>query len=138
MQVIVDEHVMALDVPMHDSQIVHVQVDAGAVETDLNARFQRDFHGSFHVQQGEQTVVNELIHNDNVWDRGTASHEQSDIWVPQNALHHNFILYFQEELIRDARVKNFLDGYWSAIEEAFMDDREPTLADLFSYLDITH
>ena len=56
-EVIVDEDVVTLDVAVHDSQVVHVQVHSGAVERDFDSRRHPDLDISLHVQHRKQAVV---------------------------------------------------------------------------------
>jgi hypothetical protein len=90
------------------------------------------------MQNCEQTIIHELVHDYDIRNGRAAAHEQSDVWVSKNALHHNFVLYFRQKLIGDVGVKNFLDSHWSSIELALMNHRESTLTDLLANLDVRH
>jgi hypothetical protein len=54
--------------------------------------------------------------------------------MPQDALHYYFIVYLEQEVIREARVKNFFNRNRGPIEEALVNDREAPLRDLLAYL----
>ena len=90
------------------------------------------------MEELEETVVDELVDDDDVGDRRAAPHQQSDVRVPENALHDNLILYFGQELIRNTWVENFLDRHWCAVEHSFVNCGESALTNLFSYLDVCH
>lgn len=84
------------------------------------------------MEHGKKTAVDKLVDYDNVRDRGTATHEQGNVGVSQNALHHDFILNLGQEFVRDVGVENFLNCDRRAIQQALVDDRETTLAYLLS------
>lgn len=115
---------------------MHVEVDAGTVECNLDPRGERHVQSALHVQQVKQTVVHQLVHDHDVRYRRAAPHQQCDVRVPQNALHNNFVLDFGQQLVRDVRVKNFLDGHWRPVQEALVDHREAALADLLTHLHV--
>ena len=94
---------------------MHIKVYSGTVECDFDSKFQWDLLSALHMQQRKQTIVNQFIDNYNVWDRGTASHKQCNVWMPQNALHHDLVLNFSKQLISYVRVEDFLDRDWSAV-----------------------
>jgi hypothetical protein len=48
------------------------------------------------MEQAEKTAVNKLVDNNDFRNFGTATHQQSDVWMPQNALHDDFILDLRE------------------------------------------
>ena len=127
---------MTFDVPMDNAQVVHVEVHSGAVEGNFHSLGERKVDIALHVEHVEQTVVYELVNDHDVGDRRNTSHQQGNGWVTQNALHHDFVLDFSKQFIRDVGVKNFLDSYRSTVEQSFVDNREATLADLLSNLDI--
>lgn len=58
--------------------------------------------------------------------------------MAQNCLHHDFVLDFCEELIRDVGVEDFLDSNWCAIQQSFVNDRETALADLLTHFNVAH
>ena len=58
--------------------------------------------------------------------------------MPQDTLHNNLVLNFSQEIVGHLRVEDLLDGYWGTVEETLMDDREATLADLVTKLEIIH
>ena len=134
----VDEHVVTLDVTMNDAKIVHVKIYAGTVEDNLHAQRHRHLNVSLHVERREQAVVDQFVNDHDVGDRRTAAHEQGNVWVPQNALHDNFVLNLRQQLICDIRVKDFLNCHRSAVQRAFMNDRKASLANLLSDLDVSH
>ena len=70
----VDEDVVGLNVPVHNSQVVHVEVNASAVESNFDSLRQGDLHVSLHVQHLEQAVVDKLVYYHDVWNGGAASH----------------------------------------------------------------
>jgi len=74
------------------------------------------------MEHSKKTAIYKLVDYDNVGDRGTATHEQGNVGVSQNALHHDFILYLGQELVRDVGVENFLDCYRRTIKQALVDD----------------
>ena len=117
---------------------MHVEVNAGAVEGNLHSLRQGYLHGTLHMEHGKETVVHQLVDNDNVGNRGTATHEQGNVRVSKNALHHNFILNLGQKLVRDVRVKDFFNGDWSAIEKALVNHRETSLTNLLRNLNIVH
>ena len=90
------------------------------------------------MKHGEQAVVYQFVYDNDVWNWRATSHQQRDVWVPQNALHHDFILNFCQQFVGNTRVENFLDRNWCPIQCALMDHREATLANLLSDFDIGH
>ena len=64
------------------------------------------------------------------------THEKDDVWVSQDTLHNDFVVDFCEQIICKSWVKDFLDCYWSSIEEAFVDDRKATLRNLLSNFNV--
>lgn len=66
---------MALDVAVHNAQVVHVQVYSGAVEGHLNSPAHRQVNRALHVQEIKEARVNELVNYDDVGDRRRAPHE---------------------------------------------------------------
>jgi len=120
--VVVDEHIVTFNVSVDNAQVVHVQVDSGAVQGNFHSLRQRQLHIPLHMQHVEQTVVHQLVDDHDVWDCRAASHEEGDVRVSQNALHHDFILDLSQQLVSDVRVENFLDCNRGAIEETLMDD----------------
>ena len=127
---LIDEHVVTLDVAVHDAQVVHVEVDARAVEGNVDARAQAQLRVPLHVEQREETVVDELVHDHDVGDARAAAHEQGDVRVPQDRLHHDFVLNLGQQFVRDVRVENLLNRHGRAVEQALVDHRETALADL--------
>ena len=111
----VDEDIVTLDVAMDDPQIVHIGVNAGAVQGDLHSLGQGQLYVALHVQHVEQTVVYQFVHDYDVRDRWRATHQKGDVRVSQNTLHDDFILDFSKQFIRDVRVENFLDRHRSSI-----------------------
>lgn len=105
---------------MDDAQVMHVQVDSGTVQGYLDAHGHAQLDIAFHVQHGEEAIVNELVHDHDVGDRGTAAHEKGNVWVPQNALHDNLVLNFSQQLVSDARVEDFFNGDWCTVEASFV------------------
>ena len=69
--------------------------------------------------------------NDNLRDRRHNSHQQSDVRVPQYALHDYLVLNLLEQIFSDVRVKNLLYGYWCSVELTFVYYRKTSLTDLF-------
>ena len=90
--VVVNEDIVTFDIAMHDAEIVHVEVDAGAVKSDLDTNRHWKLDISLHVKHGKKTIVHELVDYHNVWDGWAAAHEKSDVRVPQDALHYNLVL----------------------------------------------
>ena len=95
---------------------MHVEVDAGAIKRDFDSKRHGQLDVALHVEHGEEAVVDELVDYDDVGDGRAAAHQQRDVRVPQDALHHDFVLNFRQQLVSDARVKNFLDRHWCAVQ----------------------
>ena len=55
-----------------------------------------------------------------VRDFGDHAHQDRNVRVPQDALHHDLVLNFLEQLICQTRVEYFLNCYWSSVEKAFV------------------
>lgn len=77
-----------------------------------------------------------LKHNHYVGYFGHDPHQQGDVWMAQDCLHHYFVLDFREQVIRDRRVENLLDRNWRAVQCALVDDAEAALADLLAELEV--
>lgn len=77
-----------------------------------------------------------LKHNYDIRDLRHDSHEHNNVGMPQNTLHHDLILNFLEEVVRYLRVKYLLNSTRRVIERSFVNDRESSLANLFSELHI--
>lgn len=112
---------MAFDVAVHNAQIVHVKVHAGAVQGNFYPHGHRQVQSALHMQHVKQTAVHELVDYHNVRDRRTAAHEERDVRVAQNALHYDLILNLRKKLVRYVWVEDFLYGYGRAIQQSFVD-----------------
>lgn len=66
---------MAFDIAMDYSQIVHVEVNSGAVERHFDSNLHWYVHVSFHVQRCEQAAVNKFVNNYNIRNGWTAAHQ---------------------------------------------------------------
>ena len=129
---------MALDVAVYDSEVMHIEINPGALECDFDSEGHREVDVALHVQRREQAVVHELIDDHDVWDGGAAAHQQGDIGVPQDALHHNLVLNLREQLVGDAWVEDFLYRDGRAVQAALVDHRKTALADLLAHFDVAH
>ena len=77
-------------------------------------------------------MFDELENNVDVWNLWDDTHKHNYVRMSKDALHYDFVLNFLKKLICDSWIDDFLDGYRSTIKFTSMDDRETTLADLFS------
>ena len=73
--IVVDKHVVTFNVAMDDAEIVHVEVDASTVKSDLYTNRHRKLDISLHVKHGEEAIVYKLVDYHDVWDGRTATHE---------------------------------------------------------------
>lgn len=64
------------------------------------------------------------------------AHEKSDVRMAQDALHYDFVLNFCQQLVGQAWVKYFLNGYRRSVQEAFVNNAKPALTDLFPDFDV--
>lgn len=114
--------------------MMHIFENDGYVSGDSYSFFGAYLHGVFlHVKQIEKTSLLYKFENDvNVWNFRDNTHQHGNVWVSKDALHHNFVLNFLQELVCYSWVDDFLDGDWGAIEFTIVDDRETTLAYLIS------
>ena len=87
---------MTLDVAVHYPQTVHVVEHTCAVKSDFYFHLIRDVLVTLHMKQSEQTIVDQFVNDDDVRNRGTASHEQGNVRMAKNALHHDLVLNFSE------------------------------------------
>jgi hypothetical protein len=129
---------MTFDIAMHDAEVVHVEVHSGAVEGHLYSLRHRNFNRALHVQHCKQTVVHQLVHDYDVWNRRSTAHQKCNVWMSKDALHHYFVLNFRKQLVGDVRIENFLNSHGCTIEETFVDDRKATLTDLLADLNVAH
>ena len=58
----------------------------------------------------------------NVWNLGDDTHKHGYVWVSKDALHHDFVLNFLQELICYSWIDDFFDGYRCSIEFTSVDD----------------
>ena len=84
------------------------------------------------MQQIKQRPLRYVFEDDyNVRNLRDHAHEKSDVRMAQDALHYDFILNFRQQLVGQAGVKDFLNGYRCSVQEAFMNNAKPALTDLF-------
>lgn len=76
-------------------------------------------------------------HNHDVRDLRNDAHEKSDVRVSKNTLHNDLVLDFSEELVGESWIEYLFYGDRSPVEETLVNDRKPTLPDLFAELKIT-
>ena len=98
---------------MDDAQVMHVQVDSGTVQGYLDAHGHAQLDIAFHVQHGEEAIVNEIT-------MLGIEGQQPMRRVPQNALHDNLVLNFSQQLVSDAGVEDFFNGDWCTVEASFV------------------
>lgn len=128
---------MAFNVTVHDSKRVHVLEDNGDVSGDFDPGFaiQLDLV-LLDVQQVEQRVRHVLKHNVDVWNVRDHAHQDTDVWMPQNSLHHDFVLNFLQQLVCQPRVEDLLDCDRRTVELALVNYGESTLANFLSDLNV--
>jgi len=80
----VDEDIMTFNVPVDNSQCVHVQEHPCRVQSNLHSlRHSQLKLVLFHVQQLEEGALGDVFEdNHNVGDLGHHTHQQCDVWVP--------------------------------------------------------
>jgi hypothetical protein len=122
MEAFVNQNVVALDISVHDTQVVHIFKDSSSVKCNFEAHFDRQLKlHLLHVEQVEEGALTDMLEHDvDVRDLRDDSHEHGDVWVPQNTLHHHFVLNFLEQFISQSRIKDLLNGHWSSIQLSFV------------------
>mmetsp|Transcript_4446 Transcript_4446/g.7579 ORF Transcript_4446/g.7579 Transcript_4446/m.7579 type:complete len:397 (+) Transcript_4446:454-1644(+) len=129
---------MAFDVAVHDADVVHVLEGDGRVARDFQPQLGRDLQlALLHVQQVEERALAHVLEHDvDVGDLGDHAHQDGDVRVPQDALHHDFVLDLLQQVVGQARVEDLLDGYGRAVQLALVDDGEAALTYLLGDLDV--
>jgi len=79
-----------------------------------------------------------LKDNVNVGNLRNDSHEHGNVWMAEYTLHHNLVLNFVQQFVRQSRVENLLDGHRSAIEFAHMNRRKAALSNFITNLNIIY
>jgi len=69
----------------------------------------------------------------NLWDH---THQDRDVRVAQNRLHHDLVLNFLEEFVCQSRVKDLLDGNRGAVQLSFVDYTETTLGNFLTEFNV--
>ena len=111
---------------------MHVAVNLSRLQGNLKSLLQGQLYVFLHMQDVVQGPLADVLKdNDDFRDRWHNSHQQSDVWVPQDALHNYLVLNLLEQIFSDVRVKNLLYGYWCSVELTFVYYRKTSLTDLF-------
>lgn len=117
---------------------MHILEYSCSIQSYFQSSFQRqvDQH-FFHVQQSEQTALRNMLENNHyVWDFGHHTHKQSNVWMPQNWLHHYFVLNFSKQIVSNRWIEYFFYGHRCSVKRAFMDHWETSLPNLLTKLQI--
>jgi len=130
----VDQNVVTLDISVNDTQMVHVLEDGGRIPSYSDSFFGAQIDCLLlHVEHIIQRALRNMLKDDiDIWDFGDHTHQDGDVRMSEDTLHHDFVLDFLKELICESGVEDFLDGNWCAIKLALVDDTETSLSDFFS------
>lgn len=129
---------MTFDVPVHDTQAVHVQKHESSVSCDGEFLLHTQLLVLLHVEQiVKRPLLTQLEHDVNIWNFRDHAHQHHDVRVPQNALHHNFVLNLHQQLVRQPWVEYFFDSDSCSVQLALMNRREASLANFLAHFEVT-
>ena len=95
MQLVVDKHIVALNVAVDDAEAVHVTEGCRDVLGDLDARLVGQIDVLPQMQHVVETALANVLEDDvDIRDLRNDTHQQHDVWMAQYTLHDDLVLNF--------------------------------------------
>ena len=119
MQLVVDKHIVALNVAVDDAEAVHVTEGCRDVLGDLDARLVGQIDVLPQMQHVVETALANVLEDDvDIRDLWNDTHQQHDVRMAQYTLHDYLVLNFLKQVISQPRVENLFNGDWRAVQSS--------------------